>query len=144
MPASPLFFRRPVPAPYFQSLFLILQIQPPSGGIIKIYSPRFKKTRRWRGGGGVRTMFIISKTKELSFRCSAEYQNFWIWLRKSGPIYPLAFKFKSFILRRLSLILPFSTHSMFKLERCLLWFRLVSAVLPSQLRNVGSLVCSSM
>ena len=143
MPASPLFFRRPVPAPHFQSLFLILQIQPPSGGIIKIYSPRFKKTRRWRrggGGGGPKT----TKTKELSFRCSAEFQNFWIWLRKSEPIYPLAFKFKSFILRRLSLILSFSTHSMLKLERCLLGFRLVSAVLPSQLRNVGSLVCSSM
>ena len=81
---------------------------------------------------------IISKTKAVSFRCSPEHQSFQIWLRKlrANLPFPFAFKYKPFLLRRLSLILSFSTHSMLKLERCLLWFRLVSAGMSLLLRNV--------
>ena len=40
---------RHAPAPYFHLLFLIFQIPPPAGEVIKIYSPLYKKMGE--GGG---------------------------------------------------------------------------------------------
>ena len=42
---QPPFLRRPAPAPYFHSLFLIFQSLPPSGEEIKIYLTPLEKGR---------------------------------------------------------------------------------------------------
>ena len=49
-------------APYFHLLFLIFQIPPPPGEVIKIYFPALK---REGGGGRVRTMLIPRERKEI-------------------------------------------------------------------------------
>ena len=52
-PPLPPFLKRPTPAPYFHSLFLIFQIPPPcKGGNWNLFPPPFKKR------GGVQTMYI--------------------------------------------------------------------------------------
>ena len=72
---------------------------------------------------------IISKDRGFSLKYSTEHQNFRIWLRK--------FRAYPFLLSCLSFILPFSTHSILKLERYLLRFRIISATLLLSPQNFG-------